>query len=115
VRASDDAYFLSHEDGVSVRRPQGRRGIWAGPPFTVKSLEIIIRDGRCFWNRFPAIVSSERNEMANTPKPTIPGYHRPKHRDRQVLGIADFKETDIEAIENNVAPPEAAMFDHEIS
>jgi prevent-host-death family protein len=41
-------------------------------------------------------------------------YHRLKRRDRQVLGIADFTQADIDAIALATAPAEAAQFDNEL-
>jgi len=42
-------------------------------------------------------------------------YHRLKRRDRQVLQLDDFTETDLQAILQAKAPSEAAAFDHEVS
>jgi hypothetical protein len=41
-------------------------------------------------------------------------YHRLKRRDRQVLGIADFTQGDIDAIALATAPAEASQFDNEL-
>jgi PHD/YefM family antitoxin component YafN of YafNO toxin-antitoxin module len=45
---------------------------------------------------------------------SIEEYRRLKRRDRQVLGLEDFTEADLEAIRNAEPPPEAASFDHEV-
>jgi prevent-host-death family protein len=42
-------------------------------------------------------------------------YRRLKRRDRQVMGLEDFTEADITALENTRAPAEAAAFDHEVN
>lgn len=40
-------------------------------------------------------------------------YRRLKRRDREVLGLEDFSEADLEAIRAAEPPPEAAAFDDE--
>jgi prevent-host-death family protein len=42
-------------------------------------------------------------------------YRRLKRRDRQVMGLEDFTEADLEALRKVQAPAEAAAFDHEVS
>ena len=37
----------------------------------------------------------------------------PKRRQRRVMGLADFTDVEIAAIESSEAPTEAAAFDHE--
>jgi prevent-host-death family protein len=41
-------------------------------------------------------------------------YHRLKRRDRRVMGVNDFTEADIQAIEAAEPPADAARFDDEI-
>ena len=41
-------------------------------------------------------------------------YRRLKRRDREVLGLDDFTEADIEAVRQAEAPAEAAAFDNEL-
>lgn len=41
-------------------------------------------------------------------------YERLKRRDRRVMGLSDFTQEDIAAIERAEPPPEAAKFDHEV-
>jgi PHD/YefM family antitoxin component YafN of YafNO toxin-antitoxin module len=60
-------------------------------------------------------VAVTRNGRERTVLLSSQEYHRLKRRDRQLLGIADFTQADIDAIERAVAPNEAAAFDHEIS
>lgn len=42
-------------------------------------------------------------------------YERLKRRDREVLGLEDFTDADIAAIEAAHPPAEAAAFDHEMN
>jgi PHD/YefM family antitoxin component YafN of YafNO toxin-antitoxin module len=42
-------------------------------------------------------------------------YRRLKRRDREVLGVEDFTKADVEALRNAEPPPEAALFDHEMT
>jgi PHD/YefM family antitoxin component YafN of YafNO toxin-antitoxin module len=42
-------------------------------------------------------------------------YRRLKRRDREVLGVEDFTQVDVEALRNAEPPPEAALFDHEMT
>jgi PHD/YefM family antitoxin component YafN of YafNO toxin-antitoxin module len=60
----------------------------------------------------PVVVT--RNGRERTVILSSQEYHRLKRRDRDVLGIADFTPADIAAIERAVAPPETAMFNHEV-
>jgi hypothetical protein len=41
-------------------------------------------------------------------------YHRLKRRDRQVLGLEDFTDADIVALEATRAPDASKAFDHEL-
>jgi PHD/YefM family antitoxin component YafN of YafNO toxin-antitoxin module len=59
-------------------------------------------------------VSVTRNGRERTVLLYTQEYHRLKRRDRQVLGVADFTQEHIDAIEHAVAPTEAAKFDHEV-
>jgi PHD/YefM family antitoxin component YafN of YafNO toxin-antitoxin module len=59
-------------------------------------------------------VSVTRNGRERTVLLSTQEYHRLKRRDRQVLGVADFTQDDIDAIERAVAPAEAAKFDQEV-
>ena len=40
-------------------------------------------------------------------------FRRLKHRECRVMGLDDFTEADLSAIEVGETPPEAAAFDHE--
>jgi len=42
-------------------------------------------------------------------------YHRLKRRDRQVMGLEDFTEADLQAILQAEPPQEADAFDHEVA
>jgi len=46
---------------------------------------------------------------------SVEEYRRLKRRDREVLGLEDFSEDDLEAIRRAEPPAEAAAFDHEAS
>ena len=41
-------------------------------------------------------------------------YHRLKRRDREVLGLGDFTEEDIAAIEKAEPPAESSQYNHEM-
>jgi prevent-host-death family protein len=40
-------------------------------------------------------------------------YHRLKRRERRVMGLEDFSDADVAAVEASSAPSEAEAFDHE--
>lgn len=40
-------------------------------------------------------------------------YRRLKRRERRVMGLEDFTDADLEAVEASAPPAEAAAFDHE--
>ena len=42
-------------------------------------------------------------------------YRRLKRRDRQVMGLEDFTEADLEALRRVEPSPAAAAFDHEVT
>lgn len=60
----------------------------------------------------PVLVT--RNGRDRTVLISASEYDRLKRRDRRVMGLEDFTEEDIAAIERAEAPPEAAQFDHEV-
>jgi hypothetical protein len=45
---------------------------------------------------------------------SVEEYHRLKRRDRQVLGLADFTDADIAALEETRAPDPSKAFDREL-
>ncbi|RWK54508.1 type II toxin-antitoxin system Phd/YefM family antitoxin [Mesorhizobium sp.] len=60
----------------------------------------------------PVVVTSngrERTVMISTEE-----YHRLKRRERQVLGLDDFDDADIAALEATSAPESSKAFDHEL-
>jgi len=59
----------------------------------------------------PVLVT--RNGRERTVLISAQEYQRLKRRDRRVMGIEDFTEEDIAAIERAEPPPEAALFDRE--
>jgi prevent-host-death family protein len=54
-----------------------------------------------------------RNGRERTVTVSIEEYRRLKRRDREVLGLEDFTEEDIAAIEASEPPESAKAFDHE--
>lgn len=60
----------------------------------------------------PVIVT--RNGRERTVLLSASEFQRLKRRDRQVLGLSDFTDEDIAAIERAQPPPETAEFDHEV-
>ena len=63
--------------------------------------------------REPVAVS--RNGRDGTVLISKDEYERLKRRDREVLGLDDFTEADLEALEASRPPAETASFDHELS
>jgi PHD/YefM family antitoxin component YafN of YafNO toxin-antitoxin module len=59
-------------------------------------------------------VAVTRNGRERTVMISIEEYLRLKRRDRQVLGLGDFTEADIAALEATRAPDAARAFDHEL-
>jgi PHD/YefM family antitoxin component YafN of YafNO toxin-antitoxin module len=59
-------------------------------------------------------VAVTRNGRERTVMISVEEYHRLKRRDRQVLGLEDFTDADIAALEESRAPDSSKAFDHEI-
>ena len=59
-------------------------------------------------------VAVTRNGRERTVLISTEEYQRLKRRDREVLGIEDFTEADIEAIRRSEPSKEAEAFDHEL-
>ena len=59
-------------------------------------------------------VTVTRNGRDRTVVISAEEYQRLKRRDREVLGLDDFTEADLEAIEAMEPPAEAYAFDHEV-
>jgi prevent-host-death family protein len=59
-------------------------------------------------------VAVTRNGRERTVMISIDEYQRLKRRDRQVLGLADFTDADIAALEATRAPETSKAFDHEL-
>jgi prevent-host-death family protein len=55
-----------------------------------------------------------RNGRERTVLISAAEYQRLKRRDRRVMGLEDFTEEDIAAIERAEPPAESAQFDHEV-
>ena len=60
----------------------------------------------------PVVVA--RNGRERTVMISVEEYHRLKRRDRQVLGLEDFTDADIAALEETRAPDSSKAFDHEL-
>ena len=60
----------------------------------------------------PVVVT--RNGRDRTVMISAEEYQRLKRRDREVLGLDDFTDADIAAVERSQAPAAAAAFDHEL-
>ena len=59
-------------------------------------------------------VAVTRNGRERTVMISIEEYRRLKRRDRQVLSLDDFTDTDIAAVEATRAPEASKAFDHEL-
>ncbi len=62
--------------------------------------------------RRPVVVT--RNGRERTVTISAQEYHRLKRRDREVLALEDFSDTDLHGIMTAPMHPEAAGFDHEV-
>jgi PHD/YefM family antitoxin component YafN of YafNO toxin-antitoxin module len=59
-------------------------------------------------------VAVTRNGRERTVMISVEEYHRLKRRDRQVLGLEDFTEADLETLEQTRAPDSSKAFDREL-
>ncbi len=59
-------------------------------------------------------VAVTRNGRERTVMISTEEYHRLKRRDREVLSLDDFTDTDIAALEATRAPESSKAFDHEL-
>ena len=59
-------------------------------------------------------VAVTRNGRERTVMISAEEYHRLKRRDRQVMGLEDFSEADIAALESTRAPEASKAFDDEV-
>jgi PHD/YefM family antitoxin component YafN of YafNO toxin-antitoxin module len=60
----------------------------------------------------PVIVA--RNGRERTVMISVEEYHRLKRRDRRVMGLEDFTDEDIAALEETRAPEASKAFNHEL-
>jgi PHD/YefM family antitoxin component YafN of YafNO toxin-antitoxin module len=60
-------------------------------------------------------VAVTRNGRERTVMISTDEYQRLKRRDREVLGLEDFSEEDIAALEATRAPETSKAFDHEVN
>ncbi len=80
---------------------------------TVSSAEFQRNFGRYQDVALTEPVAITRNGRERIVVLSVDEYHRLKKRDRQVLGLEDFTEADLQAIRAAEPPAEAAAFDHE--
>ena len=59
-------------------------------------------------------VAVTRNGRERTVMISVEEYHRLKRRDRQVLGLEDFTDADVAALEDTRAPNSSKAFDREL-
>ncbi|MFI5011943.1 MAG: type II toxin-antitoxin system Phd/YefM family antitoxin [Hyphomicrobiales bacterium] len=59
-------------------------------------------------------VAVTRNGRERTVMISVEEYHRLKRRDRHVLGLEDFTDADVTALEQARAPESSKAFDHEL-
>lgn len=81
---------------------------------TITSVEFQRNFGRYQDEALKEPVAITRNGRERIVVLSAAEYHRLKRRDRQVMGVDDFTEADIQAIRNAEPPKEAAAFDHEV-
>ena len=81
---------------------------------TITSAEFQRNFGRYQYEASREPVAITRNGRERIVVLSATEYHRLKRRDRQVMGLDDFTEADIEVIRNAEPPKEAAAFDHEV-
>jgi prevent-host-death family protein len=81
---------------------------------TVSSAEFQKNIGRYQDVALTQPVTITRNGRVRTVMISAEEYHRLKRRDREVLGLDDFTEADIEAIRRAEPPAITAKFDHEL-
>jgi prevent-host-death family protein len=80
----------------------------------VSSSEFGKEVGRCQDVALTEPVIVTRNGRDRTVVISVDEYRRLKRRDREVLGLEDFTDEDIAAIEASRPPDEAKAFDHEL-
>jgi prevent-host-death family protein len=81
---------------------------------TVSSAEFQRNFGRYQDAALTEPVAVTRNGRERLVVLSVDEYRRLRKRDRQVLGLEDFTDADLQAIRAASPPPEAAAFDHEL-
>jgi prevent-host-death family protein len=81
---------------------------------TVSSAEFQRNFGRYQDAALTEPVAVTRNGRERLVVLSVDEYCRLKKRDRQVLALEDFTDTDLQAIRAASPPPEVAAFDHEL-
>lgn len=82
---------------------------------TISSVEFQRNFGRYQDVALTEPVAITRNGRERVVVLSVDEYQRLKRRDRQVLGLDDLTEADLQAIRAAEPPPEAAAFDHEVA
>ena len=83
------------------------------PMITITSAEFQRHFGRYLDVALTEPVAITRNGRERIVLLSADEYHRSKRRDRQVMGLEDFTEGDVQAIRSAEPPAEAASFDPE--
>jgi len=82
---------------------------------TISSVEFQRNFGRYQDVALTEPVAITRNGRERVVVLSVDEYQRLKRRDRQVLGLEDLTEADLQAIRAVEPPREAAAFDHEVA
>jgi len=82
---------------------------------TISSVEFQRNFGRYQDVALTEPVAITRNGRERVVVLSVDEYQRLKRRDRQVLGLEDLTEADLQAIRAAEPPSEAAAFDHEVA
>ena len=82
---------------------------------TISSVEFQRNFGRYQDVALTEPVAITRNGRERVVVLSVDEYQRLKRRDRQVLGLEDLTEADLQAIRAAEPPPEAIAFDHEVA
>lgn len=82
---------------------------------TITSAELQRSFGRYQDVAFKEPIAITRNGRERIVMLSAEEYHRLKRRDRQVMGLEDFTEADVQAMLQAEPPPEAADFDAEVT
>ncbi|MCF8506560.1 MAG: type II toxin-antitoxin system Phd/YefM family antitoxin [Caulobacter sp.] len=84
------------------------------PPVRVTSTEFQREVGRYADMALSHPVTVTRNGRDRTVMISAEEYQRLKRRDREVLGLEDFTQADLDAVARMEPPVEASAYDHEL-